>query len=120
VSQQNIDRGAIVTCQTALKRRVWREFNMAIFFVTPRYIKEARALLGAAKKIYHYRKDLLSDEKREELAAAIKDLEKSVRIGWREEVLPAMEKVDRLAGSLAPPQKMRAGGKIARSCWLRS
>jgi len=78
---------------------------MAIFFVTPRYIKDARALLGAAKKIYNYRKDLLSDEKSEELSGAIKDLEKAVRIGWREEVLPAMEKVDRLAGSLAPPSK---------------
>lgn len=78
---------------------------MALFFITPRYIKEARALLGAAKKIYHYRRDLLPENKAKELLTAIQALEKAISIGWRDEVLPAMEKVETLAGVIAPPAK---------------
>jgi len=78
---------------------------MRLYFITPKYIKEARNLYGAAHKVYHYRKDLLSEEKRLQFAAALKRLSASIKSGDKEEVLAAMAEVDSLAGMVVRPQK---------------
>lgn len=75
---------------------------MAFFFVTPRYIKDARALHGAAKKIYHYRCDLLTESQRQEFKDALQELAATIKLGNKEKVLAAMQKVDELAGGIAP------------------
>ncbi len=83
---------------------------MAFFFFTPRYIKDAQDLLSAAKKIYHYRKDLLPPKKSEELENAILALRSALRKGKKEEVLASMQSLDAIAGHAAPPEK-HAGWK---------
>lgn len=78
---------------------------MALYFFTPRYIKEARALYGAAHKIYHYRKDLLSEEKQREFSEALKELAKSINKGAEEPVKACMSRVEEIAMKVAPPKK---------------
>lgn len=76
-----------------------------MFFITPSYIKDGRALLGAAHKLYHYRRDLLPEGKVEEFKEAMEQLKAAIRGEKREPVLAAMARVDKLAGRLAPPER---------------
>lgn len=76
-----------------------------IFLVTPKYIKEGNALLGAAHKLYHYRKDLLPETKRSEFFESIQELKGALREADKARSLEAMRRVENLAGVLIPEQK---------------
>lgn len=76
-----------------------------MFFITPSYIKEGRALLGAAHKLYHYRRDLLPEKKAAELKEAIQDLKQALAREKKPPVEEAMARVEKLAGGLAQPER---------------
>ena len=78
---------------------------MALYFFTPRYIKEARALHGAAHKIYHYRKDLLPEAEQKEFSASLRTLSRAIEKGGEENVRTCMKPVEELASKIAPPEK---------------
>ncbi len=76
-----------------------------MFILTPSYIKEGRALLGAAHKLFHYRRDLWPEKKVQEFREALQALKNALRKEKKEPVLQAMAQVEKLAGKLAPPEK---------------
>jgi len=88
--------------QLATKRPIFQHSipKQMIFLVTPKYIKEGKALLSAAQKLYHYRKDLLSEAKRAEFYKAIQELKSALRGADKVRSLAAMKLVEDLAGGL--------------------
>lgn len=76
-----------------------------MFILTPSYIKEGRALLGAAHKLFHYRRDLWPEKKVQEFREALQALKSALSKEKKEPVLEAMAQVEKLAGKLAPPEK---------------
>ncbi len=81
-----------------------------MFLITPRYIKDARALYGAAHKAYHYSRDLLAGPERNQYSNALDALKSAIRDGKKEPVEEAVQKLDALATRLTPPPK-NAGWK---------
>ncbi|HEY5793228.1 MAG TPA: hypothetical protein VIS74_08010, partial [Chthoniobacterales bacterium] len=73
-------------------------------FFTPRYLKEAKHYLQAAKKVRNYRRDLLPAVELEQLNEAIEALREAMRERRRAAVEPAVAKLDALLGKLVPPQ----------------
>lgn len=78
---------------------------MAIPFFTPRYIKEARALHAGARKVLHYRRDLLTAPAVAEIEDSLTQLENAIRARSAKDVVTASREVERLAGAVAPPAK---------------
>lgn len=71
-------------------------------FFTPRYLKEAKHYLHAAKKVRNYRRDILSSENLGELDGAIASLKAAIGKRERVAVDSAMGALDGLLGELAP------------------
>lgn len=64
-------------------------------FFDPAYIKEARLVLKNARKLLHYKQDVLPAEKRAEFDATIAQLEKAIRDRDKAAVEAAVETLDR-------------------------
>lgn len=73
-----------------------------MFFLTPRYRKEAKLVLRAARKLLRYRKDILPDQKIIALREAITRLEVALRKHSREDTEAATTKLHGLFDEAAP------------------
>lgn len=74
-----------------------------MFLLTPRYIKQAKHLRRAAKKLLNYRRDVWSEDQVDVFTSAIEELSGAIRLGTRQSVQDASESLERLAGKFAPP-----------------
>ena len=74
-------------------------------FFAPAYIKEAQLVLKNARKLLHYKKDLLSDASRADFEAAIQRLEKAAKERNRAEVEEAAQQLDKQWSRYLPPAK---------------
>ncbi len=73
-----------------------------MFFLTPRYRKEAKLVLRAARKLLRYRRDILPDKQIIGLREAITRLEVALRKHSREDTTAATEKLHGLFDQAAP------------------
>jgi len=69
----------------------------------PAHRKHARHLLHAAKKLWHYRRDILAPGPENELCTAIERLRESVRARNKAEILARTEALDAVCVKIAPP-----------------
>jgi len=76
-----------------------------MFFLTPRYIKEAKQYLQGAKKFLAYKRDILAPSRVTEIEAAIEELRAAMRQRSREAVAKQMRSIDELIGKSVPPVK---------------
>ncbi len=72
-------------------------------FFTPRYVKEARQYVEAARRVLRYRLDLLPREQIVEIEERANDLERAARGRNREAVKAGIAKLERTVGRYAPP-----------------
>ena len=72
-------------------------------FFAPAYIKEARLVLKNARKLLHYKKDLLSEPTRAEFQATIDRLENAIRERDRPGVEAAAQQLDKQWSQYLPP-----------------
>lgn len=79
-----------------------------MFFLTPRYIKDAKQYVHGAKKFLSYKKDILPADRIQEILSRITDLKSAIRSRSRESVEIATTKLDELIGRCAPVQKFPA------------
>ena len=79
-----------------------------MFFLTPRYIKEAKQYLHGAKKFLAYKRDILPAARVSEIESLIADLHGAMRSRNRNEVSEAVTKLDEVIGKSLPPQKHAA------------
>jgi signal peptidase I len=71
----------------------------------PAYIKEAQLVLKNARKLLHYKKDLLSDDSRSDFETTIERLEKAVKERNRGGVEEAAQQLDKQWSRYLPPAK---------------
>lgn len=76
-----------------------------MFFITPRYIKEAKHYLHGAKKFLSYKRDILSKEHIEKVESRMADLREAMRDKRCDPVREAMHELDTLIGKISPPPK---------------
>jgi signal peptidase I len=76
-----------------------------MFFLTPRYIKEAKQYLQGAKKFLAYKRDILTPSRVTEIEASIEELRSAMRQRSREAVTKQMRHIDELIGKSVPPVK---------------
>ncbi len=76
-----------------------------MFFITPRYIKEARHYLHGAKKFLSYKKDVLKEEEICKVEGRIRALKEAMREKRCEPVHEAIQELDTLIGKISPPPK---------------
>jgi signal peptidase I len=74
-----------------------------MFFLTPRYRKEAKLVLRAARKLLRYRRDILPDKQIVSLREGITRLDVALRKNSREDITAATEKLHGLFDQAAPP-----------------
>lgn len=74
-----------------------------MFFLTPRYIKEARHYRNALQRIIHYRRDVLDTADLEELTRLLADLRAAMRARDRAACARVQERIDKVVGRVAPP-----------------
>jgi len=79
-----------------------------MFFLTPRYRKEAKIVLRAARKLLRYRRDILPDKQLISLRETITRLEVALRKKNRDDITAATEKLHNLF-DLAAPRPPLAG-----------
>lgn len=77
-----------------------------MFFLTPRYRKEAKLVLRAARKLLRYRRDILPDKQIIGLREAITRLEVALRKNNREDITATTAKLNGLFDQAAPPQPL--------------
>ena len=77
-----------------------------MLFLTPRYRKEAKLVLRAARKLLRYRRDILPDKQIVNLREGITRLEVAVRKNHREDITRATEKLHGLFDQAAPQQRL--------------
>ena len=73
-----------------------------MLFLTPRYRKEAKLVLRAARKLLRYRRDILPDKQLIGLREAITRLEVAMRKNSREDITASTEKLHGLFDQAAP------------------
>lgn len=73
-----------------------------MFFLTPRYIKEAKYLLHTIRKTLHYRKDTLSAEQLRNLENGIQKLQDSIWQRNRNQVTSAMQTLEAYTIDVVP------------------
>ncbi len=61
---------------------------------TPRYVKHSKLLVRHAEKYLRYKRDLLSDEKREDLRASVKSLATALREKKADRIRAGAEALD--------------------------
>jgi len=71
----------------------------------PAYIKEGELVLKNARKLLHYKKDLLSDDSRADFEAAIERLEAAIKERNRAGVEEAAQQLDKQWSRYLPPAK---------------
>jgi signal peptidase I len=76
-----------------------------MFFLTPRYIKEAKQYLQGAQKFLAYKRDILAPSRVSEIEVAIEELRSAMRKRSREGVAKDMRHLDELIGKSVPPVK---------------
>ena len=76
-----------------------------MFFLTPRYLKEAKHYLHGAKKFLAYKRDILVPSRVTEIESGIEELRSAMRQRSREAVSKQMRKIDELIGKSVPPVK---------------
>ncbi|MEO6053008.1 MAG: signal peptidase I [Chthoniobacterales bacterium] len=74
-----------------------------MFFLTPRYIKDARHLHQAAKKLLQYRRDLWTDDQIAHFEQELADLKKAIKARNPSEVQSLSEVIQTTADRYAPP-----------------
>jgi len=74
-----------------------------MFFLTPRFLKEARHVRHAAIKLLRYKSDVWSPEQSARFQEAIDSLTVSIRTGSPGQVANATVELEKLAGHFAPP-----------------
>lgn len=79
-----------------------------MFFLTPRYLKEAKHYLHGAKKFLAYKRDILSEARVVEIETLIADLQTAMRSRSRDGVSKAVSKLDEVVGKALPPLKHAA------------
>ncbi len=72
-------------------------------FFTPRYVKEARQYVEAARRVLRYRFDLLTAPQVAEVDGSIAALELAVRARDRSAVAARIESLEQVVGRVAPP-----------------
>jgi signal peptidase I len=77
-----------------------------MLFLTPRYRKEAKIVLRAARKLLRYRRDILPDKQIIGLREAITRLEVAMRKNNRDDISAATEKLHGLFDQAAPQQPL--------------
>ena len=76
-----------------------------MFFLTPRYIKEAKHYLHGARKFLAYKKDILTDPHREDLEGLINELKGAIRSRDRHTIDRVVQSINTLAERAVPPLK---------------
>ncbi len=76
-----------------------------MFFLTPRYLKEAKHYLHGAKKFLNYKRDILSSEQVEKVEDRMSGLRQAMATRRSESVQGAMRELDALIGKISPPPK---------------
>lgn len=77
-------------------------------FFTPRYVKEAKALVDAATRMLRYKMDLLSPEKVGQADAAIRGLKEAGAKRDRNAVSERSANLEKVIGQIMPPAKHSA------------
>jgi len=77
-----------------------------MLFLTPRYRKEAKLVLRAARKLLRYRRDILPDRQIVNLREGITRLEVALRKNHREDITLATEKLHGLFDQAAPQHRL--------------
>ena len=72
-------------------------------FFEPSYIQEARLVLKNARKLLHYKRDLLSEANIATFETGISRLEQAIRSRDRDEVAAAAQDLDKQWGQYVPP-----------------
>lgn len=73
-----------------------------MFFFTPRYITQGRALYAAANKLFQYHCDLWKKDQQQAATQALKRLQEALRAQQKENVLLAQQEVETLFSTLVP------------------
>jgi signal peptidase I len=76
-----------------------------IGFFTPRYIRNGKEMLHAARKMYHYKRDLLSPSDVSHVEAELARLSGALRSRNRAEIESASQELDRFFGERIPVPK---------------
>ena len=76
-----------------------------MFFLTPRYIKEAKHYLHGARKFLAYKKDILTDTHRKDLEGLINELKGAIRSRDRHTIDRVVQSINTLAERAVPPLK---------------
>lgn len=76
-----------------------------MFFLTPKYIKEAKHYIHGAKKFLNYKRDILTSEQIGKVESRIADLKIAMKEKRCDPVHEAMRELDILIGKLEPPRK---------------
>jgi signal peptidase I len=76
-----------------------------MFFLTPRYITEAKHYRHALKRVINYKKDILPPTQLAALEDLLARLNKAIKSKDREALPPLQEEVDKTVGKVAPPPK---------------
>jgi signal peptidase I, bacterial type len=74
-----------------------------MFFLTPRYIKEAKHYRHALKRIIHYKEDILPEADLATLRGLLEDLKAAIRARNREKLARIREEIDRATNRIVPP-----------------
>lgn len=72
-------------------------------FFSPRYVREARALLKNARKLHDYKKDLWSDPARADFQTQMQKVRDAVAARNEKTVAEESQRLDHLAGKFSPP-----------------
>ena len=73
-----------------------------MFFLTPRYRKEAKLVLRAARKLLRYRRDIMPEKQITDLCAGIAELKSAMRLRSRDDIEQATRKLHETFDQAAP------------------
>ena len=76
-----------------------------MFFLTPRYLKEAKHYRHALKRLINYKRDVLKSADLTELETLLARLRAAMKACDRSECAKVREDIDREVGRIAPPPR---------------
>jgi signal peptidase I len=74
-----------------------------MFFLTPRYIKEAKHYRHALKRIIHYKEDILREADLATLRGLLVELNSALKARNREKLAKVREEIDKATNRIVPP-----------------
>jgi len=74
-----------------------------MFFLTPRYIKEAKHYRHALKRIIHYKEDILPEKDLATLRGLLEELKAALKARNREKLAKVREEIDTATNRIVPP-----------------